>query len=367
MNEQTEEIRRAITANLKPGARGNCVPPPHLVESALAGVDQLPTARPIATAGEAARSAVVFLSRVQASGGSMDRQVASAHVHEILCVLAAPYRGFAAFRSGPVVTLGATVERWSSVARPPTLRIGNDPIFGAWWTAARVVLTGVSVCFLIGGYLDLAATLLTARILGSFLQPTPGLSADVLSDYTHGETKHRNVDWHVDWRACVIGQVCDLATLLAVAGYLMIQERTAWGAAVGLVALLEVFGTMVRVAAVQGGIVLRRLYLERLMRNGSLLLGVILATLLQPEVPTSGVPLIAIAAVGGGLYAVGEIVRVLQTSEAARRVDDHSTLDEMVWRRMANLLPVVERSVIADRSERPTSGTRPSEQTASGF
>ena len=61
MNDEIEQIQRTIAANVRPGARGNCVPPPHLVESALANVDRLPTARPIATAGEAARSAVISL------------------------------------------------------------------------------------------------------------------------------------------------------------------------------------------------------------------------------------------------------------------------------------------------------------------
>jgi hypothetical protein len=327
--------------------------PPYLAISIPARVNLLPVDRPITAAGEAGCTAASFLADVRGYGGAMDRRAASHQVHAVLRVLAQPYRGSAAFRNSDLVSVGARAESWSRTMNNWLGIAHRARIFGSWWTAARVALTAGAFMLLASGHLMAAAGLLVLRILGSMLQPTPGLSADLLSTESHGESRQASPHWYIDWKACVVGQVCDLAMTVAVAGYLLVNDRVAWAGAACLVAFLQITGTMLRIAAVQQGVVLRRLFLERLMRNGFLLLGVGLAVAFQPLVPPTGIPLIALSVIGSAAYALVEISRVLHTTEAARRVDDDSTLDEMVWRRMANLLPVVERSAAADVADRP--------------
>ena len=194
----------------------------------------------------------------------------------------------------------------------------------------------------------IALCIIALRIGGSAMQPTPGMSADVISYKFQGEDREEASAWCVDWRACVVGHFCDAVVLMSLGAFLIDIGRVGWGALVALVSITELSVTLLRVAAVQGGVVLRRLYLERVLRNGALLSALGMAAVWGPQATWGGVPLIALGAVGGAVFAAVELARVLYTSEAASRIDDMSTVDEMVWRRMANLLPIVERSAEAE-------------------
>ena len=342
-----------LVARHRAAAGAGATPPPFLDDPAEgSGVDHLRSRTPIATAGEGAIASARMLARVRAAGGPVDRRVASEQVHEVFRVLAEPYRGWSGFRTGNLVGLGSTIERGLGRA-PGVLVRPTTAFFGPWWTGIRLLVTIAASAFLVAGEVRVALALVAFRVVGSTFQPTPGLSSDVLSSATHGTDKRARADWYVDWRACVVGHFCDALTLASIGLLLAGSGRSIWAAAVGLVAVTELSVTMLRVAAVQGGVVLRRLYLERVMRNGGLILGLTLAAVIQVDVPDSGPPLLALTALGGAVFAAGELYRVLFTSEAARKVDDMSTVDEMIWRRMANLLPVVERSAMAEKERRP--------------
>jgi hypothetical protein len=342
--ELARRVRRSGTAG---GA-----PPPFLLSTfgdGTGSVSRMPSASTVSGAGESAKGAARVLADVRRTGGPVDRDFAGRNVHEILRILSDPYRGWTGVRSSGLLAAGSRVEEWSaSIHRHiPTLAIGD--FFGPWWTAARLLLTGVATMLLAVGQLRLAAVFLIIRIVGSALQPTPGLSSDMISGSSSGVGRRYSADWYIDWRACAVGHFCDTMVLFGISACLMGAGRMIWGAVVGSIAVLQISATLLRVSAVQGGLVLRRLFLERLMRNVPLLIAFVAASSVQTTIPANGFPVIALAGLGAGIYAVGEVVRVIHSSEASRRVDNKSTLDEMVWRRMANLVPVVERSVIADR------------------
>lgn len=312
------------------------------------GIGALPVERPLRRAGDTAVSSATVLANAMRFGGPMDRDHAATLAIRVQQQLVEPFRGSIG-SSLPPSGFGARLEGHFARFRNLTPRGRARSVRSMTWTLAHACLTLAAAAVLITGSVRLAAALLALRVFVSLAHPVPGTSADIVDSQACAAPIRD--EWQVAWRACVIGHMCDLATLFAVAAYLMAHDRTAWGAAVGLVAVLEVCGTMLRVAAVQGGIVLRRLLLERVMRNGSLVIALVLASFLQPAVPTTGVPLIALVGVGAGIYAVGEITRVLVTARNAGRVDAGSSVETMVLRRMANLLPVVERGVAADTAE----------------
>ncbi len=332
-------------------ARGGTLPPYLVGALANGGVVLAPapdggTVRGI---GESARAAAQLLADVKRFGGPADRRTASRSVHEVLRTLSEPYRGWTGLQASGVVAAGSKVEDWSTgiSAKVRSLPVGD--FFGSWWTVARLGLTTVATFLLAFGNLQVAAVLLTVRILGSMLQPTPGMSADVLGGVDGGTGQSKRSDWHIDWRACAVGHFSDSLAMFGVSAYLTNSGHEAWGFGVGLVSVFQISATLLRVAAVQGGLVLRRLFLERVMRVIPLLVGLLLALVFQPSGPSAGVPLLALSAVGAAAYAILEVIRVIHASTTGQRVDSESSLDEMIWRRMANLVPVIERSAVADR------------------
>lgn len=315
------------------------------------GVAPLQTATPLRQAGDTAANCVSVLAHAIRFGGPMDRAYAASRALVVQEGLLAQLRGSVG-ASPPHFGVGGHVESglWTVRERLPVC--GTGRLTRGHAATIYTGLTFVAGIVLVFGSVRLAAVLLMLRGFGSFLHPVPGTSADFTDPATadRGET----TVCVVAWRSCVVGHICDFSTLLAIAGCLMVGDRTAWGVGVGLVVVFAMFGTLLRVAAVQEGIVLRRLLLERVLRTGSLLLGLMLAALLQPTTPTASVPVIAIAAIGTGLYACGEVARVLTTVRSARETDAGSSVETMILRRMANLLPVVERGAIVDAASIPS-------------
>jgi hypothetical protein len=326
--------------------------PIQLLSTLSGGTSIVPSARPVESAGESAVRSIALLSEARLIGGSIERRVASRYMREILSLMSEPYQGYAgATHSRALLDFGGRAEAIASTWFSIVGRRVGSRFLGNWWTVARIVLSAIASMLLSTGHIGAALILVTARVLGSMRQPTPGLSGDIDSSDQPDSGDHDVARYVVSWVPCAVGHFCDGLVMIGVSIYLTSIGRTFWGGLVGLVAVFGVSATLTRVAAVQGGIVLRRLFLERVLRNGFLLLGLTLHLVVGMSAPTSPFPPVAIAGLGMGLYGIIEVWRVLSTYTASLRTDRNATLDEMVWRRMANLVPLVERAATADQSQ----------------
>ena len=106
---------------------------------------------------------------------------------------------------------------------------------------------------------------------------------------------------------CVASHLGDVISLLGVSWALVLANRAVWAVAVAGAAVLTNTGTLMRVAAVHVGVIVHRKGAERVARRGSMFIGLICAAFVQRGIPTTGVPLLAVAAVGPTLYALIEM------------------------------------------------------------
>lgn len=187
-------------------------------------------------------------------------------------------------------------RRLSKQDASPTAR--NLAAF-AWLTAA--VGAGVAIALT---WWWAAVGLLMVRIAGSVWIGRTDFPADaVTAASTPGSARARI-------ERCLMSHAGDAAGLLGVTYALLGQDRSAWAMlTVGAVCLM-LFGALARVGSLQAGVLPPRTAVERVARRGPLLVVLVATAVWQPEVPTSGVPLLGLACGGTLAYAVVELFRV---------------------------------------------------------
>jgi hypothetical protein len=178
------------------------------------------------------------------------------------------------------------------------------------WSMLGLVVTVTAAWLLIQGHPGFALIAFVGRMTVSAILPPP---------YSIGDRYPQRA--RLSFRACVAGHISDSIALLGVALSLMVAQRTAYAAAVSVVTIGAIGATVFRLGALQEGVYVRRLSTERLMRNGSLLIGVTMAASFQPHIPQNGFPVLALCSLGPAVYAVFEGLRVerkARRSEARR-------------------------------------------------
>jgi hypothetical protein len=208
-----------------------------------------------------------------------------------------------------VLRFGRRVEtRLSHIEHSISARL---PLPGAGdiraWTYIGLAITAAAGVFLAGGFFLLAAVLLVVRIVGS-------LAADRTVDPQHDAGLHgRMVTQRWEVRRCLAGHLRDALLLLAIAYRLMWSGHSAWAWGVCAVAILGLGATILRLSSWQYGLPMRRLEVERFLRDGGILLALALAGVAQVFGGGSSwasVPFLALAGVGVLGYTVIEVLRV---------------------------------------------------------
>ena len=174
------------------------------------------------------------------------------------------------------------------------------------WAPVSVLATITAVGLMLAGHVTIAAVTFTARVTCSALLPPP---------YPIANRRRRRVSW----KLCVLGHLTDALGLLGIAAYLSAHNRVVYATVMSAAAMFMLSATLFRVAALQTADFVRRLVAERLVRNGSLLIGVWAAAAFQPDLSPRVVPLAAVAGIGPVLYAGAEVGRVLWRDRVNRR------------------------------------------------
>jgi hypothetical protein len=165
---------------------------------------------------------------------------------------------------------------WASCALGAALLIAN----AAWWPALVLILM---------------------RSFGSILIGTSDFPADRLRASTDAETGRSRVE------RCLMSHTGDAVTLLGVAAVLLDNSRPIWTLFVAASACAMLLGSLARVGAIHTGVLIRRQATERIARRAVAFLSVLAVALFQPNVPSDGIPLIALCAIGPLAYALLEL------------------------------------------------------------
>jgi hypothetical protein len=280
------------------------LPPLSAMTSAGTPLEDGQVSRTAATAKDYVRE----LTRIGREGSLGERDAARDALAEIARTIARAHTGRRSEQPA-LIGFGSRVEvtvrdlRWqllsksNSATARPRLRALRRTL-----PTVAIVVTFIAGWAIATDNLVIALALVTVRIALASVVVSPGLPSDL---------DQKRAMWTPDWRACVIGHLADATLAFSVAGALMTEGRTLWGWGVGLVSISILASTLLRVAALQGGTWLGRLYLERVLRLGWVWIGLALAIVLQPTVPTSGAPLLALTVVGMAAFTTIEVLRTL--------------------------------------------------------
>lgn len=169
------------------------------------------------------------------------------------------------------------------------------------WSWLGLAVTGVAAALVMTQHWFLAAGVLAARVAVSRW----------IGDETNRSRNGRVQDPSsstIMYR-CVAAHLCDCIMLLAVIWVLLSVGASQW-AVVGTVAIATMLlGTLSRVAALQVGVQIFRLTLERIFRTAAVLIALLLTGLWQPDVASASTPLLGVAFLGCLLFGLGELVR----------------------------------------------------------
>jgi hypothetical protein len=183
-----------------------------------------------------------------------------------------------------------------------TPRVAEGLSHSAVWGPVGLAMTAAAAVSVAVGFLWPAIILLTIRI-GLSLWLGPGDENLPLEG-----APPRGPELVVVAR-CLVSHIGDVLILLAAGWTLTEHARPAWGWALAAVIAVTLLGTVTRLAALQVGLPLRRLQMERLFRNGGIFVGLLLAAILQPKVTVESLPVLALVGVGPALYAAIELIR----------------------------------------------------------
>jgi len=210
----------------------------------------------------------------------------------------------------PVVRTGVHLltdrcDQWLKAKRQAAVRLPRR-----WWgwapaisaLAGPLTFVPVAVCLLRGHPAWALGVFLGLRVM------TLMLPAPYACDELDGSERK------FSWRLCIYGHFSDAMGLVALGGCLSARGAMGWGTAVSAAAAAMLCGTIVRLAALQGGDFVRRNRLERVARDGSMVAALAATAVVSSagvaRVPGLGVPTLALAAVGPVIYALAEALQV---------------------------------------------------------
>jgi len=303
------------------------------------------------TAASMARDCVHMLVKAGQFGGVRDRRVAYHMLAAIIREAVIPYSGRVVAQPIMFELLGrpeALLRRMRRLVERP----GAPSWLRAAWPVIGMLMSAAAVGMILVGAFVPAALLIVARITISASLPTPG----VVSETDRARDHQR--DWGLNWSRCVIGHFVDSLMTSAIAANLLMNGHQTWGVICLIIPLLVLTSTLLRLAAAQVGVVLGRLYAERIARNGMLVVGLVVAGL-APGQEASSVPPILLAAVGAALYAGLEIVRTITYVRRREIVERQLSTDEAFGSRVANVVPLVESYSSAPVDEMLRRGPEP--------
>lgn len=301
-------------------------------------VERVP--HPLAQRSSDARRTVRDLHQLRRAGGE-EAELARRALAQLARDIVAPYK----HRPGTqplTFALGSNLESLLSRVRdrvlPTAIREEFVARLGRQWSVLSFVATVLASILVVQGHLLQALLILTVRVAGSLVFFTPGLPADLSA---------RTRFLRVSWAACVAGHLSDALMVSAIGALLLRSGQTAWGYVVVVVGLLVMTSTLARVAALQDGHWLPRLQIERILRSGGLAAGLLLAVMVQPDIPATGFPVIVVAASGALLFAIVESARTAHYEKPTAAPDDlDQDLDRFVER-----LAAIALAIDMDRTE----------------
>lgn len=248
------------------------------------------------------------LERLARSGAVVDAE-RSRYALQLVRTRADRALGRAVLSDPPAETRFTTIEQWVRRARASGVRVPERlwRVVCPIWSVLGLILTVFAMYLLMGGHPGLALVTVGLRLAGSTLLPPP---------YSIG------IEHASRTRTSVSGglasHVSDLVALSAV-GLVLAEAGQRWfGVLVATSSIVMVAGSVFRLASTQDATYVRRLCIERLLRNGSLVVG-LAASLLASR---TGVPdasrFLSLAAIGPAVFGLAEMARVSRRSATNR-------------------------------------------------
>jgi hypothetical protein len=281
-------------------------PPFRVTDRDLQAVEAVTFVEAIANLGETAVTAVLNLRQMLSDKRATVRRAAVITMTTVLDAATLPVDDETARR--PSTGWVARAERLENLLDRSRDRISRRRLVPMipppLWTVTAVALSVVvSVCVLMGEF-GLAAAVLGVRVAAAAVVGKE-------HDLPFESSRSRSDTGLSTITRCMAGHLTDAVVLLSSAWALMAAQRTTWGAVVMLSTVIMFIATLFRVAALQVGVQLYRLLLERVMRAGGMLVGFVCAAIFQPSVPTNTFPLLALVTAGPLVFAAGEMYRTI--------------------------------------------------------
>lgn len=202
-----------------------------------------------------------------------------------------------------------------------------------WWTRGGLVVSVVAALLLwtrnpVGALVAIAVRLLISTIVG-----VPGIAQRQRPD---------PADMGDRWIGSVKGHVADQLILLSIAATLLRDGHDTLGLFVLACSVIATAGTLTRVSALELGVRQDRDVLERVYRNGALVLAILGAS--RGDGLLLGTPFLSLAGIGAAAYGIREwratrraVVAVgskwMPGSASLARTLKARTLDVLAWRR----------------------------------
>ena len=172
------------------------------------------------------------------------------------------------------------------------------------WTVASLVAVGAMSWAAVSGLWYAAAGLCLVRAAGSLFAGTPRFPTD--------NAPMLNVSPPSRVIRCVASHAGDAFALVGAGYALAVVDRPFWSMVMAASATVMLVGTTTRLASVQVGLCLNRKASERVLRRASLFAALV-ATGLTGGIPATGVPWLAVAALGPVFFAAFELWRICPT------------------------------------------------------
>lgn len=186
-------------------------------------------------------------------------------------------------RSTPVVT------RWTGLERPAFARV---------WTRVGLVMSTLAAVALGAHAYWVALAIVLLRLLGSTVAGGPSISL-------RGRLS-----------ACLAGHFADLVLAVGAAFALNSLGRTGWSQLLLVATSVAIFGSAARIAAERNGFGLSRSPIERLFRNGGLVVALVASGVASGANATAVVPPLAVFAFGLASFGLFELLTVAQAISA---------------------------------------------------
>lgn len=199
----------------------------------------------------------------------------------------------------------AVIQRWwrgadAAVGRGARwLRGHAHDRFAARWTSFGFALSGLIAVLLVSHLWVAALVVVVMRLLGSMLAGGPAVvTRSALGSADRSPNLARSLV------ACLAGHLSDLVLVIAAAIALLGDGRHGAGIAVAAAGSFAMFATLSRIAAERSGVRVTRSPLERVARNGGLVVALGAAAVLNESLP------LVVFGAAGCLYGIAELLRI---------------------------------------------------------